>query len=125
MSDGPIRVWNVQGTPYPVVRRKIADDLEGEFVSWDGEIRVSEDVPPLRFWEVEAHEIFHACEYAQDLERRLKDDFGLPLPVIERIRELYAGSVVPVFLDTLERNGCLKRPPPPPTQPPKPDEDVT
>ena len=109
----PIRTWNIQGTWYPVYRVKIDGNDEGEFDSWRGELRISEEVGASRFWNVEVHEVWHACEFEQDIERRLRDEFGFSTPVIERIRELYAGSIMPVFVDTLARNNLLTPPPPP------------
>lgn len=106
-----MRVWVVLGTGYPVVRKTFDDDAsqEGEFDPKAGEIRIAAWMPIRRLWEVESHEVFHCCESAMDVERRLSE-LGLSDEMVEKVRELYAGTVVPVFVDTLERNGFLSRP---------------
>jgi len=100
----------VLGTTIPVVIRKLRDSVEGDWQYERGEIRISKRIAARRLWEVFAHEVFHACESATDIERRLQEELDLTYGQARRVREVYAGTVVPVYLDTLERNGWLKRP---------------
>ncbi len=105
-----LRIVVILGSHYPVVRAELADGEEGEFKSDVGEIRISPSIAPHRLWEVESHEIFHVAEHVMDIPRRLGEELGLNETTIGRIREVYAGTVLPVFLDALERNGFLRRP---------------
>lgn len=106
------RFLSVLGTQYPVVRMRLKIDDEGEFDSDKGEIRISKKIAPHREWEVESHELFHVSEHVVDIPRRLTEELGLTDTAVQRIREVYAGTVLPVYLDALERNGFLVRPRP-------------
>ncbi len=108
-----LRWWNILGTDYPVVRSDMEDGEEGEYDAKHGEIRVATAMPMHRFWECESHELWHAHEDVMNISRRLADELGINAAQAEKVREIYAGTVLPVFLDTLERNGCLTRPMPP------------
>ncbi len=103
-----VRTWNVLSTLYPVVRMKLEDGDEGEYQ--DGECRVSETVPPHKFWSVEGHELGHAIADEIGLKRTLTDVFGLSVEVADKIEEEIVAKFLHVCLDTLERAKCLTPP---------------
>ncbi len=109
-----MRSYKVLGTDYPVVRKKLPDGTEGQFDAEKGEMQISKKIPSHREWEVESHELFHVAEHVVDIPRRLEKELKLTEDVVEFIREVYAGTVIPVYLDALERNGLLVRPAPAP-----------
>ncbi len=103
-----VRSWNVLGTNYPTILRKISKDNEGEYKK--GELRVADDTPPHLFWRAEKHELFHAVCDAVGISITLQDTFGLSADLALKIEEEFNHKVMPVLLDTLERNGCHKQP---------------
>lgn len=108
--------FNVLGTEYPLVRKKLPGDDEGEFELPSAEVHLDREVVPVRAWDVANHELFHIAEFATDTPRRLRVELGLTEAQIEKIREVYAGTVLPVYADALERAGILQRPLPPVAQ---------
>lgn len=109
-----VRFWNVLGTIYPTIVRKLTKGDEGEYKK--GEIRVADNTPPHLFWRTEGHEVFHVACDATGISITLQDVFGLSADVASRIEEEFAHRVLPVYNDTLERNGYLHPPPPPDPQ---------
>lgn len=109
-----VRTWNVLGTNYHVVRTELdGDEEEGNCDIRGGELQVSPSVGANRFWEVESHEVGHRVWATIDMRRTLVDVFRLPAEVADKIEEECLTKFLPVLLDTLERNGCLSRPPVP------------
>lgn len=109
-SDKVVRVWNVLGTSYPVVRSELSAALEGEYDPSHGEVRIAADIPAHRFWEVESHELGHVVAHAVGVGRSLCEAFGLSVDVANKIEEEWVARFVPVYLDTLQRNGYLTPP---------------
>jgi hypothetical protein len=105
-----LRVWNILGTLYPIIRKKLRRGTEGHFDFERGRMVISTRIDEHRHWEVESHEVFHACEHAMNTHRRLCEELKLTPKQASKVSEVYAGTVIPVFLDTLERNGFLRRP---------------
>ncbi len=105
-----VRTWNVLGTLYPVIRMPMAVGEEGEHEETEGAIHVSDAFAPHLTWEIESHELGHVVERLVGYRRYLIDDLGLSEDVALHITERWLTTWLPVYLDTLERNGCLRAP---------------
>lgn len=103
-----VRTWNVLGTVYDVVRVPMPDGEEGEHDEAIGEIHISEAFAPQLAWEIESHELGHVVERVVGYRRYLIDDLQLSEEQALRATERWLTTWLPVFLDTLERNGHLR-----------------
>jgi hypothetical protein len=103
-------MWNVLGTRYPFLRKAMAEDDEGEHDEPSGTVHLSDKYAAHLTWEIESHELGHVVERIVGYRRYLIDDLGLADDVAMRIVERWFTTWLPVYLDTLERNGFLKPP---------------